>query len=71
MKEEKVSRYDNGTYNITISSTDAEILATIKALEKFKLFVILAIGFTLRTDCQAIVLFIIKIQKINYQQIDG
>ena len=42
---------------MTISSTDAKILAAIKALEKFKLFVISAPEFTLRTDCQAIVSF--------------
>ena len=42
---------------MTISSTDAEILITIKALENFKLFVILATEFILRIDCQAIVSF--------------
>lgn len=33
IKEEKVNKHDSGTYNVTISSTDAKILAAIKALE--------------------------------------
>ena len=57
IKERKINKYDSGTYNTAISSTDTEILAAIKSLEKFKLFVISATEFTLRTDCQAIVLF--------------
>ena len=36
VKKERISRYDSGTYSMTISSTDA----TIKALGKFQLFVI-------------------------------
>lgn len=47
IKEQKNSRYDSVTFNINVSSTDAEILVTIKTLEKFKLFVISSNKFTL------------------------
>ena len=53
----KVSRYDSRAYNTVVSSTDIEILAVIKALGKFKIFVISSKEFTLRTDCQAIISF--------------
>ena len=42
---------------MVIPSTNAEIVAAIKVLEKFKLFVIFSQEFTLRTDYQAIVTF--------------
>ena len=42
---------------MVISSTGAEIIVAIKTLEKFKLFIISSQKFTLRTDCQAIVVF--------------
>lgn len=63
IKEEKNSRYDNGTYIITISNTNVQILAVIKDLEKFKLFVISTREFTLRTDCEEIVFFYHKKSK--------
>ncbi|KAH7674058.1 Ribonuclease H protein [Dioscorea alata] len=47
--EEKISKYDTGTYTTKVTSTDAEILACIKAMEKFKLFVIESKEFLLRT----------------------
>ncbi|KAH7658023.1 Ribonuclease H protein [Dioscorea alata] len=49
--KEKISRYDSGTYNTKVISTDAEILACIKAMKKFKLFVIEGKEFLLRTNC--------------------
>lgn len=48
VKEEQISMYNSGTYSITISRTEVEIPATIKALEKFKLFVISFNEFTLK-----------------------
>ena len=38
IKEEKISRYDSGTYQTKVIATDAEIITVIKAMEKVKLF---------------------------------
>lgn len=40
--------YNSGTYSITISRIEVEILAAIKVLEKLKLFVISFNEFTLK-----------------------
>ena len=57
MTEEKISRYDRGTYSMVIPKPITEIIPAIKALEKFKLLVISSQEFTLRTYCQAIEAF--------------
>ena len=57
IKEEKISRYDSGTYQTIVTATNAKIIAAIKAIEKFKLFIISGKSFTLRTYYQAIVAF--------------
>ena len=54
---EKIARYISGTYKTNISTIDAEILACLFALDKFKIFLYNKKEFTLRTDCQAIVSF--------------
>ena len=55
IKEKKITRYNNSIYQTKVTVTDVEIIAGIKATEKFKLLLILEKIFTLRTDCQAIV----------------
>ena len=65
IKDERVSKYDSGTYNTAVPSTNAKILSTIKVLENFKLFIIFWKEFTLRTDCQTIVTFYHKKSEIK------
>ena len=40
-----------------MTTTDTEIITTIKAMKKFKLFIISEKGFTFKTDYQAIEAF--------------
>lgn len=65
--KEHIAQYASGKYKTNVSTMDAEILACIFGLEKFKLFLIDQQNFTLRTDCEAIVKFFknIKGNKIN------
>ena len=60
IKEEKLSRYDSDTYQTKMTATDAESIAAIKPMEKFKLFIISKKSFTFKSGYQAIVAFYIK-----------
>ncbi|AXS67831.1 ORF3 [Dioscorea nummularia-associated virus] len=64
---EKISRYCSGSYKSAISAIDAEIMACIYVLDKFKIFLYEKKEFTLRTDCIAIVNFYNKLnnKKLN------
>ena len=57
IKEEKISRYNRGIYQTKVTVIDVEIKVAIKVMEKFKLFIISAKCFILRTYCQARVAF--------------
>ena len=63
IKDKRISRYDSGTYYAKITATDAEIIAAIKAMKKFKLFIILEKSFTLKIDYQAMGAFYNKKSK--------
>ena len=57
VSEEKIAAYCSGNYKSHVTALDAEILACIFVLEKFKIYLFSAKKFTLRTDCKSIVSF--------------
>lgn len=57
ISSQEICAYTSGKYTTNVSIIDAEILAVVNTLEKFKIFLICQKEFTLRTDCQAIVSF--------------
>lgn len=56
IKEEKINKYDNGTYQTKVIATGDEVIAVIKAMKNLTVHN-LRKKLTLRTDCQAIVAF--------------
>lgn len=57
ISSEKIARYCSGKYKTAISAIDAEIMACIYCLDKFRIFILDKTEYTLRTDCHAIVSF--------------
>ncbi|GJY38755.1 putative polyprotein [Tanacetum coccineum] len=54
---EKISAYASGKFSTTQSTIDAEINACINTLERLKIYYLDKQEVTLRTDCQAIIIF--------------
>ena len=56
---EKMCRYSSGKYKEkrNISSIDAEVLAIIYAIDRFRILIISKKEITISTDCEAIVKF--------------
>ena len=63
--KEEICQYASGKYKEkgNLSSIDAELLAIIYAINKFELFLTGKPGFTVRTDCEAIVKFHSQLQE--------
>lgn len=59
---EKVARYVSGTYQTQITALDAEIMACIYSLDKFKIFLYGKKEYTVRTDCESIISFYNKLK---------
>lgn len=64
LKDDKINRYDSGTYTTHISSTDVEILVAIKVLKKLIIcYFFKRIFFTNQLSSNYIVLLKKKVKK--------
>lgn len=58
---EKIARYCSGKYKNSLHNIDAELMACINSLQKFRIFLYDKKEFCLRTDCIAIINFYNKL----------